>query len=117
MRLNLETIAARVRQEIAVRGLQGYDVNGLSDEWEKANGEREPLLVLHDRLKFLPLRPGWPYDEPSDLDPIRQARPAPAGTGGRVCLAGCCPHSPQERHLWRDVGRRDDGRCLHAGRY
>ena len=75
IRLNLETIAARVRQEIAVRDLQGYDVDGLLDEWEKAKGEREPLLVLHDRLKSLPLRPGWPYDEPSDLDPIQQARP------------------------------------------
>jgi ADP-ribosylglycohydrolase len=75
MKLNLETIAARVRQEIDVRELQGYDVDGLADEWEKAKGERELLSALHDRLKSLPLRPGWPYDEPSDLDPIRQARP------------------------------------------
>ena len=62
MQLDLETMAARVHQEIEVRDLQGYDVDGLLDEWERVKGERELLLTLHDRLKSLPMRRGWPYE-------------------------------------------------------
>jgi ADP-ribosylglycohydrolase len=77
MELPLEVIAERVRQEICIRELQGYLLDGLQEQWTAARGDRRALLELHGRLQQLPLRPGWPYVEPSTLEAIRQARPSP----------------------------------------
>lgn len=77
MQLSLDVVAERIRQEIKVRDLQGYVVDGLLERWEQIHRDRQALLTLHQQLKSLPLRPGWPYHEPSDLEGIRQARPDP----------------------------------------
>jgi len=74
--LNLNVVAERVRQEIKERVLQGYDVDGSLQRWEAARGDRQALLELSLQLTELPLQPGWPYHEPSDLEGIRQSRGA-----------------------------------------
>ncbi len=60
-----------------MRDLQGYAVDGLLDQWEHATGDRKALMALHGQMKALPLRADWPYEEPSDLEGIRRARPKP----------------------------------------
>ena len=75
MELDLEIVANRIRQEIEVRSLQGYAVDSLLEQWERARDSREALMALHDRMKLLPLRHDWPYHEPSDLIGIQKARP------------------------------------------
>ena len=77
MELDIGIVAERIRQEIEARNLQGYVVDGLMDRWRNAKSDREALMELHDQMKSLPLRPDWPYQEPSGLEDIRQARPDP----------------------------------------
>ena len=77
MELSLDVVRERVRQDIEARALRGYRVDGLLDRWEGARGDRGALLSLHARLAELPLRDDWPFHEPSDLEAIRVARPAP----------------------------------------
>jgi ADP-ribosylglycohydrolase len=77
MELPLEVIAERVRQEICIRDLQGFLIDGMQEQWAAARADRSALLALHQQLKQVPVRPGWPYVEPSDLETIRQARPSP----------------------------------------
>jgi ADP-ribosylglycohydrolase len=74
MLLPLDVIAARVRQEIDARTLQGFAVDGLRAIWERVGSDRDGLLALHDSLKTLPMREGWQYNEPSSLEQIRQER-------------------------------------------
>lgn len=73
----LHVIAERVRQEIEARHLQGFVTDGLLDQYKQVKADRDGLLALHDRLKVLAPRPDWLYHEPSDLEGIRAARPAP----------------------------------------
>ena len=77
MQLDLAIVAERIRQEIQVRDVQGYAIEGMLDRWDAARQTRDALMALHQELKTLSLRPGWPYHEPSDLESIRRARPAP----------------------------------------
>lgn len=77
MELSTDIIAERVRQEIGVRTLQGYQIDGLRGRVEQARGDRAALLEIHHQLQELPLIADWPYTEPSDLNGIRAARPAP----------------------------------------
>lgn len=78
MQLSRDVIAERVRQEIGVRSQQGYALDGLAARHDRlAQLDREALLALHDELKHVPLRPDWAYQEPSDLQGIREARPTP----------------------------------------
>src|SRR5438128_2657022 len=76
MQLSIEVVAERVRQEIDARVLQGYEVDGLHERWEQARTDYHSLLDIHAQLKNLPLRTDWPYDEPSNFQAIRDARPA-----------------------------------------
>jgi len=75
MQLSLSVVAERVRQEIEVRELAGYVVDGLIERWAEVQRDRDGLLALHGEMKTLPLHPDWPYREPSDLEGIRAARP------------------------------------------
>jgi len=77
MELPLNVMAERIRQEIQIREQQGYAVDGLLDQWEQVKDQRAALMEMHQRMKTLSLRPGWPYHEPSDLAGIRQVRPDP----------------------------------------
>lgn len=75
MELPTHVIAARLRAELQARRLQGYQINGLETHLDSAQCDRSMLLDLHSALKTLPHVPTWPYDEPSTLDAIRDARP------------------------------------------
>jgi ADP-ribosylglycohydrolase len=75
MALKVEIVAERIRQEIEARALQGFELNGVRDEWQQHQGDYGALLDLHGRLKSLQLRSDWRYREPSDLDSIRKERP------------------------------------------
>ncbi|HVO43438.1 MAG TPA: ADP-ribosylglycohydrolase family protein [Aggregatilineales bacterium] len=77
MNLSLEVAAERIRQSIEVHALQGDIVDGLREDWERSRTDYPALMAIHDRLKTLPKRPGWAYEEPSTLDAIRCARPDP----------------------------------------
>ncbi len=77
LQLNLDTVAERIRLEIEARELQGYVVDGLLDQWKTVKTDRDALMELHAQIKNLPLQSSWPYVEPSTLDEIRYARPAP----------------------------------------
>jgi ADP-ribosylglycohydrolase len=73
--ISLNVIAQRVRDEIDIRAQQGSVTSGLLERWEQARDDQAALLTLHADLKSLPQRPGWPYEETSTLETIRQARP------------------------------------------
>jgi ADP-ribosylglycohydrolase len=75
MQLPLKVIENRLHQEINSRKLMGYQVDGLSDQLDKVRGDRKYLQELHDSLNNLPIKPDWPYNEPSDLEGIRRERP------------------------------------------
>jgi hypothetical protein len=75
MLLNLNVVTNRLRDELEVRRLQGYALDGLGETFERAQGDFTALLALHDQLKLLPLRSDWRYQESSDLPGIRAARP------------------------------------------
>ncbi len=75
MRLTLDVIAERIRQEIDVRTLQGYELNGLKESWQTVSTDYNALMGLHDSLRHLPLRADWAYQEASDLAGIRAQRP------------------------------------------
>lgn len=77
MQLPLKVLENRLQEEIQNRVWMGYEVDGLLDAFEKARDDRQAVLGLHNKLKNLPLRENWSYREPSDLEEIRQARPAP----------------------------------------
>jgi ADP-ribosylglycohydrolase len=77
MLLRTEIIANRIGYELDERVHQGYEVNGLKEEWEKSRTDRDALLKLYDQLQALPIRADWQYIEPSDLEGIQAARPAP----------------------------------------
>ncbi len=78
MQLNTKVAAERLRDELDVRRLQGYALDGLGEALKNAQGDYAALLALHEQLKALPLRPDWRYVEPSDLAGIRAARPQAA---------------------------------------
>jgi hypothetical protein len=75
MALKVEIIAERIRQEIEARAFQGFELNGLREEWQQVQADGEALLRLHQQLKKLPVRADWRYQEPSDLMSIRGERP------------------------------------------
>ena len=52
---------------------QGHDVSGLADTLAAAPDSYDDLLSVADELYVRPLRPGWGYDEPSELDAILAA--------------------------------------------
>ena len=76
MQLPLKVISERLKQEIKVKDQQGYCVDGLLPLWEQIKSDREGLLKLHQDMRSLPLREGWRYIEPSNLECIQDARPA-----------------------------------------
>jgi hypothetical protein len=51
--------------------------------------------ALLDATIAQPLRPNYPYHEPSDLEGIRQARPAARTAPGRAAASAACWASPR----------------------
>lgn len=70
---SLETLRALVRDEIVQRGEEGTDTTGYMERWQEAK-DADALWSLYRELMALPIREDFPYDEPSDLQSIRQAR-------------------------------------------
>jgi len=67
-----------VADELAELRASGFDVTAFDAEvaaaLRTARGARDSYLAeLLDRLAEAPRLPGWPYDEPSDLEEIRGA--------------------------------------------
>ena len=75
MRLHVDVVADRIGKELNERALRGYELNGEREEWERSRSDYDRLMAIHDRLKTLPLRADWAYQEPSDLESIRGVRP------------------------------------------
>ncbi len=76
MQLSTAVIAKRVRQEIRVRGQQGYAINGHLEQWETVKSDRQSLIALQQEICALPIKEDWPYEEVSDLEAIRDRRPS-----------------------------------------
>jgi len=67
---------------------EGKDVSGVAKEFDELMEQverddstelRTRMLSFLDKLSALPMRDGYPYHEPSDLEGIRRSRPAGAG--------------------------------------
>jgi ADP-ribosylglycohydrolase len=65
-------------EELAERREAGYDVAPVEEPVRAAldGGAPEEMERALARLEELPLRPDWPFEEPSTLDEIRRMRPA-----------------------------------------
>jgi ADP-ribosylglycohydrolase len=71
---------ALIRSEIAQRKEEGCDVGRVEEAFFKLVEKRPPditrqLESFWDTLESLPVEPGSPFEEPSDLKSIREARP------------------------------------------
>jgi len=82
-----------LRQGLAIvidnKGAQGHAVAGLFDTLEALPDSYDALNAFAQRLAQLPMRPDWPYVEPSDLSEIwSECDPRrPTGPVGSVNLA------------------------------
>jgi ADP-ribosylglycohydrolase len=59
-----------VREEIIQRTEEGCDTHGFQERWEQAVSDSE-LMLIYDDLSKLPIRPDFPYVEPSHLAGIK----------------------------------------------
>ena len=80
---NLDQLNQIVKDEITQRAEEGCDVTGFDKKLESAANQAE-LTRLYADLQRLPIRPDFPYVEPSDLDEIRSHRPSQAKVWLRV---------------------------------
>lgn len=60
----------RLEQVIGCKAAQGHDTAGLLTELKQLPDRYDDLAGLAQRLRDLPLRKDWPYEEPNDLDQI-----------------------------------------------
>lgn len=63
-------LRTRLEQIIACKAVQGHDTAGLFTELKRLPDRYDDLASLAQRLRALPLRKDWPYEEPNDLDQI-----------------------------------------------
>jgi ADP-ribosylglycohydrolase len=87
---------------------EGKDTAPLADEFERVlaldhadAGNQRSVEALLDATADLPVRPGFPYAEPSDLEGIRALRPA----GGGGLPAAPAPAELEDRVYGAWVGR------------
>jgi ADP-ribosylglycohydrolase len=74
------SLRSLVETELTQSAEEGKDpaaLEGLRAEFDAAGEDRPALESLHARLLALPLRPDFPFEEPSDLEGIRRLRPNP----------------------------------------
>lgn len=69
------TLEELLEDEIVQRREEGCDVAVFAEELARAKGDEAALRSLYERLMALPVRPDFPYVEPSDLEGIRAERP------------------------------------------
>jgi ADP-ribosylglycohydrolase len=77
------TLSETVLVEFDQSADEGRDVKGFADEarlifdmYRQGRLMEEEAKKLIDKIRSAPVAAGYPYDEPSDLDSIRKARPA-----------------------------------------
>jgi ADP-ribosylglycohydrolase len=116
-------LRAELGRVIAAKAEQGHAVDGLAEELAALPAGYDRLAAFARRLADLPLRDGWPYREPNDLEAIRaesdpsrpldaiaEVNPADAARRietallGRVC--GCVLGKPLEVGATFDEIRR-----------
>lgn len=86
---DLDVLRARLAAAVSGRAAQGYDTEGLAEELESLANRYDDLDRFAARLAERPIRDGWPYVEPVDLegiwaeaDPSRPLGPVVAPDGG-----------------------------------
>lgn len=67
---DLGVLRARLAATIAGRAAQGYDTDGLREELDRLADSYDALDLFARRIATRPLREGWPYAEPTDLEDI-----------------------------------------------
>jgi len=78
--MNVQELESLLHDEIIQRREEGCDISGFEEAYQEAKtGEgqekRNALAALYRELDRLPVSPDFPYQEPSDLEEIRSARP------------------------------------------
>ncbi|PYI57521.1 ADP-ribosylglycohydrolase family protein [Paenibacillus flagellatus] len=69
-------LTSLIRLEIVQRREEGCDVAGFGERLDAAAGAgRDALMALYRELAELPVSPDFPFEEPSELEPIRRSRP------------------------------------------
>lgn len=65
-----QALRFQIEKTIATRGDQGHEVTGLKEQLDNTPDSYDALWSLVLKLRDLPLRPDWPYIEPSEWDAI-----------------------------------------------
>jgi len=84
----LDVLRRALAQVLVDKEEQGHDTSGLDEELASLPDSYDALVDFAERLAQLPLRDGWPYVEPDDLETIRQESDPGRATGPMGPLAG-----------------------------
>lgn len=76
-----DSLQRLVKEEVIQRRDEGCNTEGFIEKIETAGNDREQLMAIYEQLMRLPIRPDFPFAEPSELDEIRKERPE-----GRECF-------------------------------
>ena len=67
---SVEFLRRRLEEVIACKAAQGHDTGGLLAELKRLADSYDAIAAVARRLRDLPLRKDWPYEEPNDLPAI-----------------------------------------------
>jgi len=95
-----EFLRKRLEQVVAGKAAQGHDTAGLLTELKRLPDSHDALASFARRLRDLPFRDDWPYEEPNDLQAI---------------WAACDPSQPAG--LLSDVSDRDMAQRIETAFY
>ena len=84
----LDVLRRALAQVLVDKEEQGHDTSGLDEELARLPDSYDAVVDFAERLAQLPLRDGWPYVEPDDLETIRRESDPGRATGPRGPLAG-----------------------------
>lgn len=87
-----DSLERLVKEEVIQRRDEGCNTEGFIEKIEAAGNDREQLMAIYEQLMRLPIRPDFPFVEPSELEEIREKRPE----GPRVL------HPQHSESVWRD---------------
>ncbi|WP_438494965.1 ADP-ribosylglycohydrolase family protein [Paenibacillus sp. IHBB 3054] len=87
-----DSLQRLVKEEVIQRRDEGCNTEGFIEKIEAAGNDREQLMAIYEQLMRLPIRPDFPFVEPSELEEIRKKRPE----GPRVL------HPQHSESVWRD---------------
>jgi ADP-ribosylglycohydrolase len=83
-----EFLRKRLEQVVASKAAQGYDTARLLDELKQIPDSHDALAAFAKRLRDIPLRKDWPYEEPNDLQAIWAACDPSRPMGPLVDVSG-----------------------------